>query len=230
MVMNSVSVAMEPLNKPPYDSELSPALAQILLPKRITRDIIPEIRKSITATAELVLSERPITHEELTILVPGGHITVSIFRLTSSSYSTTKKKPGIYWIHGGGMISGNRFQGIPLVADWIEKCDAVCVSIEYRLAPEHPDPALIEDCYAGLQWMADNFGSLNIDPARLMVAGQSAGGGLAAGVALLARDRGGPALCAQLLLCPMLDDRNETVSCKQYVNEGIWSQNMNLLG
>ncbi|KAJ5642095.1 hypothetical protein N7490_006095 [Penicillium lividum] len=88
----------------------------------------------------------------------------------------------------------------------------VCVSIEYRIPPEHPDPTPIEDCYAGLKWTGMNARSLGINPKCLMVVGSSAGGGLAAGTALLARDRDGPELCAQVLICPMLDDRNLTIS------------------
>ncbi len=106
------------------------------------------------------------------------------------------------------MIAGNRFAGMSIVAEWVKECEAVCVSVEYRLAPEHPDPIPVEECYAGLKWVGENLGELGINPNKLMIAGQSAGGGLAAGVALLARDKGGPALCAQLLICPMLDDPN----------------------
>lgn len=84
------------------------------------------------------------------------------------------------------------------------------MSVEYRLAPEHPHPALVEDCYAGLKWTAEHAGELGFDPERIIVAGASAGGGLTAAVALLARDRGTPALLGQVLLCPMLDDRNDT--------------------
>ena len=87
------------------------------------------------------------------------------------------------------------------------------MSVEYRLAPENPHPALIEDCYAGLKWVGESLAELQIDPERLMIFGMSAGVGLAASLALLVRDRG-PAICAQLLMCPMLHDRNETVLSK----------------
>ncbi len=110
--------------------------------------------------------------------------------------------PGLYSIHGGGMVMDDRFADLPRLVPLIEEFGFVCATVEYRLAPEHPHPAPLEDCYAGLVWFAQTFGF-----ERLIVGGGSAGGGLSAGVALLARDRGGPALAGQLLLCPMLDDR-----------------------
>lgn len=104
--------------------------------------------------------------------------------------------------------------------------DAVFVSVEYRLAPEHPDPAPVEDCYASLVWAAE----LGFDPTKLVISGGSAGGGLAAGTSLLARDRGGPPLAAQVLIYPMIDDRNETVSSHQIDGTGVWDRGSNDTG
>ncbi|MDT7839735.1 alpha/beta hydrolase [Streptomyces justiciae] len=118
-------------------------------------------------------------------------------------------KGGILHIHGGGMILGDRRTGVSAMLPFVAEGSAVVVSVEYRLAPEHPDPAPVEDCYAGLVWMAKNAEELGIDPERLLVVGTSAGGGLAAGTALLARDRAFPRLSHQVLICPMLDDRGE---------------------
>jgi acetyl esterase/lipase len=111
-----------------------------------------------------------------------------------------------------------------------EQLGAAVVSVEYRLAPETPHPGPVEDCYAGLAWTAGHAGELGIDPARVIVGGASAGVGLAAAVALLARDRGGPALLGQMLLCPMLDDRNETPSSYQMAGIGIWDREANEVG
>lgn len=91
------------------------------------------------------------------------------------------------------MILANRFLGMNIVADWIEGCDTVCVSVECRLALENPHPVPIEDCYAGLKWVGESLAELQIDPERLVISGMSAGGGLAASLAFLVRDRGGPA-------------------------------------
>ncbi|WP_324603690.1 alpha/beta hydrolase fold domain-containing protein [Streptomyces sp. SPB78] len=114
------------------------------------------------------------------------------------------------------MILGDALTGLPQMLDeWTRDLGIGIVSVEYRLAPEHPDPAPVEDCYAGLVWTAEHAAELGFDPERIIIGGGSAGGGLAAGVALAARDRGGPALLGQLLMCPMLDDRNDTPSAVQ---------------
>lgn len=138
--------------------------------------------------------------------------------------------PGIYHTHGGGMVACNRFTGVDQFLPYVAEGKAAIVSVEYRLAPEHPDPAPVEDCYAGLLWTANHADELGIDAQRLLIAGISAGGGLAAGVALLARDRGFPTLSHQLLLCPMLDDRLETHSSRMLDGEGAWDRNDNLFG
>jgi acetyl esterase/lipase len=104
----------------------------------------------------------------------------------------------------------------------------VCVTIEYRLAPAHPDPAILEDCYAGLVWMAEHAGELGVDPAKILVSGISAGGGLSAGVALLARDRKGPSLIGQVLMSPMLDDRSNSLSAHQMDGLGVWDRKTNI--
>src|SRR5439155_20975430 len=112
---------------------------------------------------------------------------------------------------------------------WAEELDCVVVSVEYRLAPEHPYPAPLDDCYAGLSWTARHADDLGIDPARITVAGASAGGGLAAGLTLLARDRAELAIAYQLLIYPMIDDRNATPS-SHIVGAPVWSRAANLLG
>jgi acetyl esterase/lipase len=106
----------------------------------------------------------------------------------------------------------------------------VVVSVEYRLAPETPHPGPINDCYAGLAWTAEHAAELGYEPGRLIVAGASAGGGLAAALALMARDKGGPALAGQMLICPMLDDRNDTFSARQMAGLGVWDAAANHTG
>jgi acetyl esterase/lipase len=128
------------------------------------------------------------------------------------------------------MVAGNRMTGMHVLLPWIVDHDAVAVSVEYRLAPEFPDPHPVEDCYAALLWMAHNAAALGIDPGRIMIAGVSAGGGLAAGTALLARDRKGPRLIGQALLCPMLDDRDQTISSAQFDGVGVWDRASNVMG
>lgn len=114
------------------------------------------------------------------------------------------------------MVSGNAYFGMLECTPYVEAFGSTLISVDYRLAPEHHSFALVEDCYAALLWVADNLKYLDIDPDKLMIAGGSAGGGLAAATTLMARDKGGPKLCGQLLDCPMLDDRNSTISSRQF--------------
>jgi acetyl esterase/lipase len=116
----------------------------------------------------------------------------------------------VLYLHGGGMIVGS----VPIfdgpVSRYVARTGVSMLSLEYRLAPEHPHPAPVEDAYAGLAWLAGHAAELGIDPGRIAVMGDSAGGGLAAGLAILSRDRKGPAVARQLLIYPMLDDRTTT--------------------
>jgi acetyl esterase/lipase len=116
----------------------------------------------------------------------------------------------VLYLHGGGMILGSVqiFDGP--VSRYVARTGVPMLSVQYRLAPEHPHPTPVEDAYAGLLWLANNADRLGVDSDRLAVMGDSAGGGLAAGVAILSRDRQGPTLAHQLLIYPMLDDRNTT--------------------
>ncbi|GAU68135.1 hypothetical protein SSP35_06_02230 [Streptomyces sp. NBRC 110611] len=107
--------------------------------------------------------------------------------------------------------------------DIARRVNAVVVSVGYRLAPEHPYPAGAEDCYAALLWLAKNAGELRVDAARIAVHGISAGGGLAAAVTLMARDRGGPALAFQYLDLPELDDRRDTLSMRRFTDTPGWN-------
>ncbi|MFF8593929.1 alpha/beta hydrolase [Streptomyces sp. NPDC015220] len=181
-----------------------------------------------TPSVSEVIGAREIDAEERTVPGPEGapDLDVTVLRPRRPAGPV----PGLYNIHGGGMVSGHRHQDTARLADLVEELGVVAVNVEYRLAPEHPDPAPVEDCYAGLRWMSEHAAELGVDPRRVVVMGGSAGGGLSAGVALLARDRGGPPLAGQLLLCPMLDDRNTTVSSHQYDGLGTWQRAMNLLG
>jgi acetyl esterase/lipase len=199
---------------------------------------IPDIVQR-RATAEAVLAgvEVPnnpnVTREDRTVPGPQGEpdISVRIYKPrptalepTDGSQTATGTLPGIFFIHGGGMILGNVDGEDPVATLICDQVGAVVVSVEYRLAPENPHPAPAEDCYAGLRWMASQAEELGIDPARLGVYGGSAGGGLTIAVALMARDRGGPALSFMMPIYPMIDDRNETASSQEIVDIGIWDR------
>ncbi|AEK45158.1 alpha/beta hydrolase [Amycolatopsis mediterranei S699] len=111
------------------------------------------------------------------------------------------------YFHGGGMFLGSLDTHDARCRTYAELSGIPLLSVGYRLAPEHPHPVPVEDCFAAVRWAAGNAAGLGADPNRIAVMGDSAGGGLAAGVALLARDRGAPAVAAQILIHPMLDDR-----------------------
>ena len=131
-------------------------------------------------------------------------------------------RPALLSIHGGGFVLGSMDMDHAAAVLMAKGADAVVVSVEYRLAPEHPYPAGLEDCYAALCWLHDHAAELGVDPTRLAVGGQSAGGGLSAGLALLARDRGGPPLAFQLLGIPELDDRLDTPSMRTFTDTPMW--------
>ena len=121
-------------------------------------------------------------------------------------------RPAIYFVHPSGMVIPNHRLGLEKMADWAVAFGIVVVSVDYRLAPEHTGTTAVEDAYAGLVWTASNASSLGIDVDRLLLVGISGGGGVAAGTALMARDRGGASISHQMLICPMLDDRGTTPS------------------
>jgi acetyl esterase/lipase len=225
-----------PVARPvPFDPEVAAALATLGLhiPASFTAADIPARRELTrtqfgTVTQEDLVRDGAFTVSEHTIPGPDGtpEITLLVCLPTGASTPT----PAMYYIHGGGMIMGERTLGMPTLLEMAEPLGLAVVSVEYRLAPEHPHPAPVEDCYTGLVWTVEHADKLNIDPDRVLIMGASAGGGLAAATALLARDRGGPALLAQWLGCPMLDDRNNTVSAYQMAGIGVWDRQSNEIG
>lgn len=142
----------------------------------------------------------------------------------------TGKLPGLLWIHGGGYVLGSIDQDDITCKHFVEEVECIVVSVEYRLAPEHPYPAPVEDCYAALTWMFDHTDDLGIENSRLSIGGASAGGGLAAGLALLARDRAEVEIIFQLLIYPMIDDCNIESASKDLPDTLIWSRHNNLFG
>jgi len=137
--------------------------------------------------------------------------------------------PCMVWLHGGGFVTGSHLMDGPRLDGLAERLDAVMISVDYRLSPEVPFPGPLEDCYAALQWVFDHARSLAIDTDRIGIGGLSAGGALAAAVALLARDRGGVVPGFQLLEAPMLDDRLRSDSIRRDDLQ-IWSQESNRYG
>jgi acetyl esterase/lipase len=131
-------------------------------------------------------------------------------------------RPALVYFHGGAFVLGQVELFDAMCGSYAANADIVVVSVDYRLAPEHPFPAGVEDCYAALEWTAANADDLAVAPTAVAVGGLSAGGALAAAVALMARDRNGPAIAFQLLVNPVLDDRLETVSVRAFTDTPMW--------
>lgn len=195
------------------DPELRAALAQMPA-LDITRDNVAMVRAAMAARGAGTAIE---VHEERRVVTTReGAVDVILYRKTERP-----RQPALLWIHGGGYILGSaaddRARTIAATLDI-----TVC-SVDYRLAPEHPFPAGPEDCYAALGWLVRDAALLGIDPARIAIGGASAGGGMAAGVALMNRDRDNYPLQLQLLLYPMIDNLHDTAS-GQYENHPVWNQ------
>jgi acetyl esterase len=131
---------------------------------------------------------------------PAGPIPVRIYRA-----SLEEHQPAIVYFHGGGFVIGDLESHDGTCQRLCHNIGCTVVSVDYRLAPEHVYPAAVDDSFAATQWVATNAHLLKIDPTRIAVAGDSAGGNLAAVVAIMARDKGGPAICHQLLTYPVTD-------------------------
>ncbi|MFD7657478.1 alpha/beta hydrolase [Actinosynnema sp. NPDC059797] len=220
---------------PPFDPELAPvleALTSLRPPDAYRPDNIAEMREPVpgveTPTDEVLSRGGAYGVRERVVPGPDGQPDISLLICLPEHAATPT--PVIYHVHGGGMIVGDNRFGLVEMLDLAEPMGVAVVSVEYRLAPETRHPGPVEDCYAGLVWVSEHAHELDIDPERVVIAGASAGGGLAAGVALMARDRNGPAILAQLLLSPMLDDRNDSPSARQLRGLGIWDSSSNETG
>ena len=206
------------------DPEIAEILAAMPQLGALSSETLPLMRPYSSAPLEPLLEGRPVLRREETIL---SHDGAELLITVLSPQRSVGLAPGVLWLHGGGMVMGDRFSQIDIPIEWLEQFGAVVVSVEYRLAPEATGTTLVEDGYAGLCWLAEHAEQLGVDPQRLVVAGTSAGGGIAAGVTLLARDSGAPAVAAQVLICPMLDYRGVTVSTQQFPAPNIWARESN---
>ena len=138
--------------------------------------------------------------------------------------------PALLWIHGGGYMLGDIDQEDFTAKQFTLAGKCVVVSVEYRLAPEHPYPDPLEDCYAALKWLYNRADELKIDKSRIAIGGASAGGGLAAGLAILARDRVEIKIMFQLLIYPMLDDCNTAPASETVQDALFWTRENNFIG
>ncbi len=199
-------------------------------------DFHPDLRRIARVIPKQVLTPATLPIVRLATRLMGRHTPhdVEVLTLTSGvgvrlyrPTGASEGGPGLLWIHGGGYLIGSAAQDDQLCRRFARELGATVVSVDYRLAPENPYPIPLEDCYSALAWLV---GLSSVDPARVAIGGASAGGGLAAALALLARDRNEIPLAAQLLVYPMLDDR--TVQREGLDNPGhrLWNQSSNKFG
>ena len=211
MVGNDEVDVARAANHPPFEPELAAILD--FYPPRLRATVTPEtigvyreaIRNREPTLAELTASGA-VEAEVRDVAGPDGSPDVRILILRKVGGSQ-RPRPCLFHIHGGGMIAGDSLMRADSLSQSVFELDVVGISVQYRLAPEHPFPAGLEDCYAALIWVSKHAAELNIDLGRIITQGASAGANLALATALLARDRGGPAISHQILQCPMLDDR-----------------------
>lgn len=211
------------------DAELVAVYQEVPPEGLINWDDLPATREFFAQMLEELTADIPdsenVNKEDRKVPGPESapEVPVRVYRPAGSSGTL----PGVLWIHGGGYVIGGVEEDDLVCQHVAETVECVVVSVEYRLAPEHPFPVPFEDCYAALKWMASNAQELNMDPDRIAITGPSAGGGLTAGLALLARDRGEVSVAFQAPIYPMIDDRNTTPSSHESAASRIWSRKYN---
>lgn len=205
-----------------YDPELLPLLELLgdlemdLSDPVATRAMFGALTEPMNADVD----RAGITIENSDIAGADGSVPIRIY----SPEGERATGPGLLHIHGGGFVIGDLDSELGTCIALCRNLGITVVSVDYRLAPETPYPGGLEDCYAALQWMAGNAGELQVDPERIGLIGMSAGGGLSAATALLARDRKGPKICFQYLGIPELDDRLDTTSMLQFDDTPMWNR------
>lgn len=223
------------LPRPPIHAALAPLLDSCQLPEALDIDLM---RNGLTDehgnvisgyTADIILAYAPhLQHVEYDT-AGGSDGNVVVLSVFSPRVPTSKTLPALYHVHGGDMISGDRFTGLMELVNLLHGIESIIISIEYRLAPEAHAPGPAQNCYARLVWIAANAATLGIKPSEIIILGTSRGAALAAATCLMAHDRNflKPPIKGQMLLSPMLDDRCDTVSDRQFELGSPWSGQMN---
>jgi acetyl esterase len=204
------------------DPELAAASALMERPdvsdEASARELLKSIRDPSSSADDDTAGRVRIT--QMSIEVGKRSIPLRVYAPTGAATTS----PAVVFFHGGAFILGDLDTEHHRCLRYAADGGCVVISVDYRLAPEHPFPAGVDDCYQALVWAAEHAEDLGVDSNRIAVAGSSAGGALAAAVALMARDRTGPQVALQILLYPVLDDRMRTHSMHQFVDTPVWDQ------
>jgi acetyl esterase/lipase len=208
------------------DPEIAEALKSMPAMDGFSFEALPGMRAQRAALLAQVQLSDAVERTDYT--VPGAAGSPDVVIRVHRPKGIEGDLPCVYFMHGGGYVFGTYAMDDLRFDRWCPELRCVGVSVEYRLAPETAYPGPLEDCYAGLKWVHDHAGELGIDRSKLGIGGASAGGGLAAGLALLARDRGEVPLAFQLLIYPMIDDTITSVSSSWEVP--IWTPRSNHAG
>lgn len=223
--------------RPPFDPEIAAALDaladEVVVGLEASR--IPELRARLAPPDPVSLRRDgayEVSEHDVPVAWDGhvGRLVVVRPARAAAGVAADALVPVVYHLHGGGLVTGSPWEDLPPLVDLVDGLGVAVAAMTYRLAPEWRYPAAVEDAYAGLGWLVAHAAELGLDPHRVVVSGVSAGGGLAAATALLARERGWPTLAGQLLVYPMLDDRNDSASGHQMTGAGSWDRHANATG
>ena len=208
------------------DPELLPIL-EAAPDMGVSTEKLPAARAAIAAMTEMGLEQADPRVTLTEWLAPGYNGGPDVRVVLYKPDDLTDGAPVVFQIHGGGYLFGTAELGDPRNRAMARAVGCAVASVEYRLAPETVFPGGLDDCYAGLVWLHGHAAALGLDPKRIAIRGESAGGGLAAALAVMARDLGGPAVCFQLLVYPMLDDRTLNAAENPFTGEFIWDRASN---
>ncbi len=214
------------------DPELRLVVEKMPTDRPINLTEIPKARAAMKKMVTAMLATLPpvegVASEDKSVPGPKGdpEVRVRVYRPNEQP----SKLPALLWIHGGGYVMGDIEQDDRLMKQLVNRIGCVAVSVDYRLAPEHPFPAPVEDCYSALKWLFAHAAELKVDATRIAIGGASGGGGLCAGLALMARDRREVKVAFQLLIYPMIDDRNCTPAAHAITDPRMWNRESNRQG
>lgn len=218
----------EAIAPPPFDPEILAALEfhRDIVVTTMVREDIPHLREK-GAEAVVMDAVTQLAFERLDVRVPGIGEGPDVPVIVLVPATARGPVPVLVFLHGGGLVAGTAESDLGLIAELAYETGCAVVSVDYRLAPENPFPAALNDVVAVLTWLELGNGPAALDATRVVLTGISAGGGLAASVALYWRDHGGAFLAGLMLMCPMLDYRSDSYSARQMVGVGSWDATAN---